>query len=111
MQERRPFLVSYRMRRADQTYGWVVTGGSPSHSPVDGEFVGYFGTTKPVDDPPVLPEEFENTRQVMVLDAMAGQIMNVRALAKNHGHDLVAKALDLPLLLVGDLIRKAIGGR
>ena len=109
LQERRPFLVCYRMRKVDQTYGWVMTGGSPSHSPVDGEFVGYFGTTKPLIDPPARAQELESTRQIMVLDAIAGQIMNVRALAKAHTHDIVVKALELPLLLVGDLIRKAVG--
>src|SRR6266478_3301834 len=39
---RRPFAMEYRLRRADNSYGWIVDCGSPCYSG-GGRFAGYIG--------------------------------------------------------------------
>jgi PAS domain S-box-containing protein len=39
---RRPFLMEYRLRRADDTYLWFLASGVPKYG-VDGSFAGYIG--------------------------------------------------------------------
>ncbi len=41
-EERRPFLMEYRVRHADGSYRWLLATGVPRHG-ADGEFVGYIG--------------------------------------------------------------------
>ena len=42
VEARRPFLVEYRMRRADGAYRWVLATGVPMYGP-EGGFSGYVG--------------------------------------------------------------------
>ena len=108
--EQTPFLLSYRLRRADQAYGWVTTGGAPSYSPVDGAFVGYLGTTRTLSHPPAA-READAHGSIIVLDSIAAQIMATRQLAGRHPHPSIVKALDTALLLTGDLLFKALRRR
>src|SRR6185369_6743552 len=48
-QERVPFELEYRLRRADGEYRWVISTGSPRFSS-EGEFLGYIGTTIDITD-------------------------------------------------------------
>ena len=42
VEARKPFLVEYRMRRADGAYRWVLATGVPMYGP-EGGFSGYVG--------------------------------------------------------------------
>ena len=110
VEQQTPFLLSYRLKRADQAYGWVTTGGAPSHSPVDGTFVGYLGTTRALSHPPAT-SEVDARHAVVVLDSIAAQIMAARELADRHDHPSVVKALEAALLLTGDLLFKELQKR
>ncbi len=42
IEARRPFLMEYRLRRADGIYRWVLDSGIPKYEP-DGRYTGYIG--------------------------------------------------------------------
>ena len=42
VEARKPFVVEYRLRRADGAYRWVLDSGVPKHA-LDGSFTGYIG--------------------------------------------------------------------
>ncbi len=42
IEARRPFLMEYRLRRADGAYRWLLASGVPKYGP-DGSFAGYIG--------------------------------------------------------------------
>src|SRR5262249_26590029 len=47
--ERKPFRLEYRLRRADAAYRWIFDIGSPRFSPT-GEFLGYIGSCVDITD-------------------------------------------------------------
>lgn len=108
VEARSPFLVSYRLRRADHSYGWVTTGGAPSFSPVDGGFVGYLGTTHEIAAPPAASCDGRAHRSVVMLDYVAGQISTLRSLARQQASHALVKVLDMALLIVGDLLFQTV---
>jgi PAS domain S-box-containing protein len=52
---RRPFSMSYRLRRHDGVYRWVLDIGKPFER--DGVFAGYFGTCIDITDNKGLPDD------------------------------------------------------
>jgi PAS domain S-box-containing protein len=55
-QERRPFSMSYRLRRHDGDYRWVLDHGAPWLTP-DGTFQGYVGSCVEVHEQKLLEEQ------------------------------------------------------
>ena len=49
LRSRIPFRVEYRLRRADDTYAWIVDTGIPRYAS-DGTFLGYVGSSIDVTD-------------------------------------------------------------
>lgn len=43
MEQRQPFQVEFRLRRADGSYRWVLDKGEPRYTP-DGQYLGYIGS-------------------------------------------------------------------
>ena len=54
---RRPFAMEYRLRKADETYGWLLDNGAPFYR--DGAFAGYFCSCVDVTEQRVLKERLE----------------------------------------------------
>lgn len=53
---RRPFKMAYRLRKADGSYSWVYDHGTPQYS-LDGEFLGYLGTCMDISERKVFEEK------------------------------------------------------
>ena len=60
---REPFTMEYRLRRADGSYRWVLSTGTPRFSS-DGGFLGYIGSTMDIHD----RKESEETLQSMIAE-------------------------------------------
>ena len=114
---RRPFLLTYRIRRADNRYKWAMSGGAPSFAPVQGNLLGYLGSTEILaraPDPPqvtdILHQPVQSSQhRIMTLDAVADHVMAARRIAKQSDDPAVAKILDVALLSIGDLLYKSLG--
>ena len=115
---RSPFLMTFRLRCGDNRFAWVTSGATPSLSPVDGSFLGYIGTTEPMSLPPDTPRALSilyardqlssKSRSLLDLDAIAEHITAARSLAERTGDFSVVATLDSVLILIGDLIYRAL---
>ena len=115
---RAPFMMTLRLQRAGSGYVWVMAGGAPALAPVDGSFLGYFGSTEPLASAPDTPgvvnilaepvQAAPPAKSVLMLDSIAEHLMAARSMAKRNAETNVVKTLDLVLILVGDLIYKAL---
>lgn len=71
--ERRPFSMEYRLRRADGEYRWLLNRGMPRHD-ADGEFVGYIGSCLDITDERSVQEAlWESEERLRLALQAAGQ--------------------------------------
>ena len=116
-----PFLLTFRLRHGPKLYAWVMSGGTPVLSPVDGSFLGYLGSTVPLPYPPDLPKVMNlmyppshpkrAKSAVLMLDAVADHVTTARNMARRNGNPIIVKVLDFCLILIGDLLYTSMQDR
>jgi PAS domain S-box-containing protein len=79
--QRREFMMEYRLRRRDGQYRWVVDSGAP-HFAADGTFVGYIGSCIDITE----RYELQRSRQEL---AHATRISTMGVLAASLAHELI----------------------
>jgi two-component system, chemotaxis family, CheB/CheR fusion protein len=57
---RRPVMIEYRLKRADNQYRWITDIAKPYYSN-DGYFLGYIGTSTELHDKRILMDELESS--------------------------------------------------
>ena len=81
---RTPFLMEYRLRRADGSYRWVLDSGVPKYGP-DGGFTGYIGCCIDVSERKRAEYELLQQRQEL---AHLNRISTLGELAASMAHEL-----------------------
>ena len=101
VEARRPFLVEYRMRRADGPYRWVLATGVPMYGP-EGGFAGYVGIDIDVTDGKNAEERTRESRAALEvshreIQQLAGRLIESqdaeRARVARDLHDDVSQQL------------------
>ena len=106
------FTIQYRLLRTTGTYARVVSGATPSISPVDGRFLGYLGAVVEVDGlidelreqsgfgRLIIPPSPASTMPLTILDQIADHVLMARSLAQQGGAQELYACLDLAIAMV-----------
>jgi PAS domain S-box-containing protein len=86
-QERKPFGMEYRLRRADGEYRWVIESGIPRYTP-GGEFAGYIGSNLDITERKRGEEERERLRQVQADLAHINRVTTMGELTASLAHEI-----------------------
>ena len=70
---RRPFLMEYRIRKADGAYGWLLDSGIPQFGP-DGSYLGHIGASVDITDRKQTEEALRDSQQRLTMAAAAGAL-------------------------------------
>ena len=73
MRQRREVMLSYRLRRADGSYSWVMDRARARYS-TTGELLGYVGSTMDVSEQKRIEVELQQSRQRLGLALAAGRM-------------------------------------
>jgi PAS domain S-box-containing protein len=73
LRQRREIIASYRLRRADGSYSWVLDRARARHSAA-GELIGYVGSTMDVSEQKRIEVELQQSRQRLGLALAAGRM-------------------------------------
>ena len=101
VEARKPFLVEYRMRRADGPYRWVLATGVPMYGP-DGGFAGYVGVDIDITERKNAEERTRESRAALEashqeIQQLAGRLIEAqdaeRARVARDLHDDVSQQL------------------
>ena len=101
VEARRPFLVEYRMRRADGPYRWVLATGVPMYGP-EGGFSGYVGVDIDITERKNAEERTRESRAALEashreIQHLAGRLIEAqdaeRARVARDLHDDVSQQL------------------
>ena len=110
---KQPASTRYPILYLDDRAVRIQVDASPALSPDTGSFVGYLGSVHPVAGdtiPSSMPGAEKAMLRVVLLDAMAENVVAARALAVQTNERELVKTLDLALLLIGDQLAKAETG-
>jgi two-component system sensor histidine kinase UhpB len=101
VEARRPFIVEYRMRRADGAYRWVLATGVPMYGP-GGGFSGYVGIDIDITERKIAEERIRESRAALEvshreIQHLAGRLIEAqdaeRARIARDLHDDVSQQL------------------
>ena len=70
---RRPFLMEYRVRKADGAYGWLLDSGIPQFGP-DGSYLGHIGASVDITDRKQTEEALRESQQRLTMATAAGAL-------------------------------------
>jgi PAS domain S-box-containing protein len=91
---RRPFVMEFRLRRADGVYRWVLSHGVP-HYGLDGSYAGYIGSTVDINERKSAEDSVRATH--LELQRLAGRLIEgqdaERARVARDLHDDVSQQL------------------
>jgi|SRR5688572_2734863 PAS domain S-box-containing protein len=73
IEERRPFVMEFRARKGDGTYGWLLASGVPKYAP-DGVYVGQIGASIEITDRKVSEEAHRESQQRLTMATAAGAV-------------------------------------
>ena len=73
VEERRPFLMEFRARKGDGTYGWLLASGVPKYAP-DGVYVGQIGASIEITDRKLSEEALRESQQRLTMATAAGAV-------------------------------------
>lgn len=90
---RQPFILEYRLRRADGEYRWILDNGIPRYTP-SGEFAGYIGSCIDITERKrmegqlrIAAQVFENSHEgILITDADTHIISVNRAFSEITGY-------------------------
>ena len=86
-EERKPFRMEYRLRRADGEYRWVMESGVPRYTP-GGEFTGYIGSNIDITDLKLAEQEREKLRQAQTDLAHINRVTAMGELTASLAHEI-----------------------
>jgi PAS domain S-box-containing protein len=106
MEARTPFLMEYRVRRADDTYRWLLASGVPKYEP-DGSFAGFIGCDVDITERRTAEEVLRESRAALEtshreIQQLAGRLITAhedehRRLARELHDDLTQRLARLAI--------------
>ncbi|NNM73397.1 PAS domain-containing protein [Enterovirga aerilata] len=111
------FTITFRLRRRNGDFVWMVGGAMPSFSPQDGRFLGFLGS---ISEAPKLAASKAHgrvghyrplppsplTQPHSVLDLIADHLLMARALAAEAGEEMLRSIIDMSLLEAGQRLAR-----